>query len=85
MPEFLQMLGGVAMPTMDAWLDWGVTIAFYLSGDAHWFEAGLTINVLSGLLSGGLLGRMLLYGRGAPFCWLQAGGGPHVDEVDVQR
>ena len=35
MPDFLQMLGGVAAPTADAWLDWGVTIAFYLSGDVH--------------------------------------------------
>ena len=59
MPDFLKMLGGVTMPTMDAWLDWSVTIAFYLSGDLHWFEAGLTINLLSGLLSGGCLAYFL--------------------------
>ena len=47
------------MPTADAWLDWSVTIAFYLSGDVHWFEIGLTINLLSGLLSGGGLAWFL--------------------------
>eukprot|EP01045_Picozoa_sp_COSAG04_P005032 COSAG04_NODE_227_length_19396_cov_29.887547_13_plen_1562_part_00 len=58
-PDFLEMLGSVAMPTADAWLDWSVTIAFYLAGDVHWFEAGLTINLLSGLLSGGGLAWFL--------------------------
>eukprot|EP01045_Picozoa_sp_COSAG04_P002611 COSAG04_NODE_96_length_26486_cov_136.642817_15_plen_1257_part_00 len=82
MPQFLQMLGGVAAPTADAWLDWGVTIAFYLSGDVHWFEAGLTINVLSGLLSGGLLiyktpktvrgPRALLGGRAGTVVWIMS-------------
>eukprot|EP01045_Picozoa_sp_COSAG04_P004117 COSAG04_NODE_175_length_21521_cov_167.404071_9_plen_1287_part_00 len=66
MPDFLQMLGGVAAPTADAWLDWGVTIAFYLSGDVHWFEAALAINLLSGLLSGGLLGWLLRYPEKSP-------------------
>ena len=35
MPAFLQMIGGVAMPTADAWLDWGVTIAFYPVSYTH--------------------------------------------------
>ena len=47
------------LPTSDAWLDWSVIIKWYLGGDVHWAEIGLSINLLSGALSGLLLGKML--------------------------
>ena len=52
MLEFFKLLGSVALPTSDAWLDWRVTYQFYRDGDVHWFEAGLAINLISGALFG---------------------------------
>ena len=63
MPDFLGMLGSLTLPVSDAWLDWSVTIAWYLNGDVHWFEAGLTINLVSGALSGLGLAVVLLEGE----------------------
>ena len=56
LPAFLGLGGSLVLPTADAWLDWSVTIAWYLGGDVHWAQAGLTINLVSGALSGLLLG-----------------------------
>ncbi len=59
LPQFLGLTGSLVLPTADAWLDWSVTITWYLNGDVHWAEAGLSINLLSGALSGLLLGAAL--------------------------
>ena len=56
LPEFLGLCGSLVLPTADAWLDWSVTIVWYLRGDVHWAAAGLTINLVSGALSGLVLG-----------------------------
>eukprot|EP01045_Picozoa_sp_COSAG04_P004436 COSAG04_NODE_192_length_20873_cov_26.172957_12_plen_1541_part_00 len=57
--DFLKLLGSLALPTSDAWLDWSVIIKWYLGGDVHWAETGLAINLVSGTLSGLLLASML--------------------------
>ena len=59
LPELLNLLGSLVLPTSDAWLDWSVIIKWYLDGDVHWFEAGLTINLVSGAVSGLGLALML--------------------------
>eukprot|EP01045_Picozoa_sp_COSAG04_P004427 COSAG04_NODE_192_length_20873_cov_26.172957_3_plen_276_part_00 len=59
LPDFLRLLRALVLPTSDAWLDWAVLIEWYLDGDVHWAEAALSINLVSGALSGLLLGKML--------------------------
>jgi hypothetical protein len=56
LPQFLGLLGSLALPTADAFLDWSVLAKWYREGDMHWFEAGLAINLFSGALSGLMLG-----------------------------
>ena len=46
LPEFLQMLGSLALPTTDVYLDWSVMFSWFMKGDTHWFEFALSINVL---------------------------------------
>ena len=48
LPAFLGLLGSLVLPEMDAVSDWLVTIDFYEGGDMGWFEASLTILVVSG-------------------------------------
>ena len=62
LPLFLGLMGTVALPTLDAWLDWSVVIKWYLQGDLHWAEVGMTINVLSGALPGLWLGCVGMFG-----------------------
>eukprot|EP01045_Picozoa_sp_COSAG04_P005467 COSAG04_NODE_254_length_18809_cov_8.025869_25_plen_780_part_00 len=50
--EFLGLCGTVALPTLDAWLDWSIVIRWYMQGDVHWAQVGLTINLISGALVG---------------------------------
>ena len=59
LPQFLGLGGSLVLPTADAWLDWGVIIKWYLQGDVHWAGIGLIILLVSGALSGLLLGKML--------------------------
>eukprot|EP01045_Picozoa_sp_COSAG04_P013917 COSAG04_NODE_1013_length_8768_cov_10.694544_5_plen_388_part_00 len=70
LPEFLGLAGSLALPTSDTWLDWSVIIKWYDDGDVHWAKAGLRINLLSGVLSGLLLGSVLTSGS-AP--WARKG------------
>ena len=60
LPQFLGMLGSLALPVADAWLDWSVIIKWYLQGDVHWAEVGLTILLISGVVSGLMLAGMLI-------------------------
>eukprot|EP01045_Picozoa_sp_COSAG04_P032017 COSAG04_NODE_6135_length_1402_cov_1.195702_1_plen_252_part_10 len=59
LPQFLGLGASLVLPTADAWLDWSVIIKWYLDGDVHWAEAGLGINLVSGAISGLLLGLVL--------------------------
>eukprot|EP01045_Picozoa_sp_COSAG04_P003269 COSAG04_NODE_131_length_24280_cov_40.563418_14_plen_360_part_00 len=59
-PQLLNLLGALALPTADGWLDWALVIKWYLGGDVHWFQIGLTINLLSGSLSAVLLRKLLV-------------------------
>eukprot|EP01045_Picozoa_sp_COSAG04_P033277 COSAG04_NODE_6824_length_1248_cov_1.704091_2_plen_157_part_01 len=59
LPQFFGMLGSLVLPTADAGTDWSVIIKWYLDGDVHWASIGLSINLLSGALSGLFLVLML--------------------------
>eukprot|EP01045_Picozoa_sp_COSAG04_P029484 COSAG04_NODE_4856_length_1859_cov_1.660227_3_plen_221_part_00 len=48
---FLGIMGQLALPELDAVSDALVTIKFYMDGDMHWFEASLTILLVSGVVA----------------------------------
>ena len=49
------LVKGMAMPTLDAVLDWTVVLHWLDNGDTHWFANGVAINLVSGALSGLIL------------------------------
>eukprot|EP01043_Picozoa_sp_COSAG02_P009960 COSAG02_NODE_343_length_24147_cov_30.662051_23_plen_198_part_01 len=51
LPAFLGLLGSLVLPEMDAVSDWLVTLEFYEGGDMGWFEASLTVLLVSGGLA----------------------------------
>ena len=55
LPAFLGLLGSLVLPEMDAVSDWLVTLEFYEGGDMGWFEASLTVLLVSGGLATVLL------------------------------
>ena len=57
--QLLKLLRALVLPTSDAWLDWAVLIKWYLQGDVHWAEVGLTILLISGALPGLVLASTL--------------------------
>ena len=59
LPQFLALLRAVILPMADAATDWGVTINWFLDGDTGWGTAGLSIMLVSGTLSGLILGLTL--------------------------
>lgn len=61
LPAFLALLCSLALPMLDMATDWAVTISFYITGDVNWFKTSLTIQLLSGCLSGTLLAGMDLH------------------------
>ena len=52
MPQFLGLLAACVLPISEAATDWSVVIKWYMDGDTGWFSVGLTINLVSGALSG---------------------------------
>ena len=56
MPEFLGLLATLVLPVSEAATDWSVVLKWYLDGDEGWFLTGLTINLVSGAISGLALG-----------------------------
>ena len=54
-PVFLGLLCSLTLPMLDVATDWAVTWSFYIAGDLNWFKTRLTIQLLSGALSGILL------------------------------
>jgi hypothetical protein len=57
-PQLVLLIGSIVLPLMDAGSDWAVTISFYYSDDVAWFKAGLSIQVISGFVSGMFLGMV---------------------------
>ena len=51
MPQLLALLGTVVLPTSDCLSDWAVTISWYMNGDMGWYRAGLSIQLINGLIS----------------------------------
>jgi hypothetical protein len=56
-PQLLKLFGSMTLPTLDAASDWAVTISFYLDDDMGWFTAGLTIQIVGGLVWSFMLRR----------------------------
>ena len=54
-PAFLGLLCSLTLPMLDVATDWAVTWSFYITRDLNWFKTSLTIQLLSGSLSGILL------------------------------
>ena len=57
-PAFVSLLCSLALPLLDVATDWAVTWWFYTTGDMNWFKISVTIQLLSGSLSGLLLAGM---------------------------
>eukprot|EP01043_Picozoa_sp_COSAG02_P030957 COSAG02_NODE_2000_length_10140_cov_14.090429_9_plen_564_part_00 len=55
----LRLLKTIAMPTIDAVLDWSVVLHWHRTDDVNWFANGVSINVVSGALSGLVLASIL--------------------------
>eukprot|EP01046_Picozoa_sp_COSAG06_P057893 COSAG06_NODE_11441_length_1509_cov_3.200709_1_plen_391_part_10 len=55
LPVLIGLLSSLVLPEMDAVSDVLVTIEFYEGGDMGWFEASLTILLVSGTFATGLL------------------------------
>eukprot|EP01045_Picozoa_sp_COSAG04_P032426 COSAG04_NODE_6352_length_1349_cov_1.920800_1_plen_368_part_10 len=56
------MLAACTLPISEAATDWSVVYQWFLAGDTGWFKIGLSINLVSGAISGLILGWMLLDG-----------------------
>ena len=67
LPAFLGLLGSLVLPELDAVSDWLVTLEFYEDGDMGWFEASLTVLLVSGGLATLLL-AMVFADSGAECC-----------------
>eukprot|EP01045_Picozoa_sp_COSAG04_P004566 COSAG04_NODE_201_length_20457_cov_316.186462_4_plen_430_part_00 len=55
--KFFPLCGAVMLSTTDAWLDWALVRKWFLSGDVNWFHIGLSINLVSGLISAAILAK----------------------------
>ncbi len=62
-PAFLALLCSLTLPMINVATDWAVTFSFYINGDMNWFKTSLTIQLLSGSLSGTLLAGVDLHAK----------------------
>ena len=74
MPQVLALLGSLVLPTSDCLSDWAVTISWYQSGDTGWYRAGISIQLINGIISLFVLIPALdkAFGYGGGFCSCRA-------------